>query len=29
MWFYLDDKDQCVLGEVHDFVKGKPRVLDV
>jgi hypothetical protein len=29
MWFCLDDKDQCVLGDVRDFVKGKLQVLDV
>jgi len=24
MWFCPDDKDRCVLGDVQDFVKGKP-----
>ncbi len=24
MWFCLDDKNQCVLGDVQDSVKGKP-----
>ncbi len=26
MWFCLDDKDQCVSGDVQDFVKGKLQV---
>jgi hypothetical protein len=26
MWFCHDDKDWCLLGEVQDFVKGKPQV---
>jgi hypothetical protein len=25
MWFCPNDKDQCVLGDVGDFVKGKPN----
>jgi hypothetical protein len=29
MWLCLNDKDRCVLGNVHDFMKGKPQVLDV
>jgi hypothetical protein len=29
MWFCVDDKSCCVLGDVCDFVKGKLQVLEV
>jgi hypothetical protein len=29
MWFCPDDKDQCVSGDVQDFVKGKFQVPNV
>lgn len=29
MWFCPNDKDQCVLGDVGDFVKGKSKFLHV
>lgn len=28
-WFCPNDKNQCVLGDVGDFVKGKPKFLHV
>ncbi len=29
MWFCLDNKDRCVLGDVQDSVKAKPKVTNV